>query len=296
VIAERTRYTFPNTTSENPGWLSPSQVTSFLYCGECYRLSRIEKMPRPLSVNLPIGSAIHKAVETARLNVNGTITQSGIARVVDVAADWFDQEVAQPTDEETGAPLDILEIDLGSKYENVGQVKDAVVRLAEFTIPRILKLDKQRGKIASVEYNLSELAVQPWPFAVQGRLDALYVDYLADGSKPELATLMADLKTSSKQQAPDEFTAIAQSIYREFWLARDLPLTVIADVVSKTKSPDLMSYPLVGDDYARKLTHQTVLDVAEDISAGRFRPHPGWWCDYVHGFAEFQVAVSGFPE
>ena len=71
---------------------------------------------------------------------------------------------------------------------------------------------------------------------------------------------------------------------------------MIADVVSKTKNPDLVSYPLIGDDYARNLTYQTVVDVANDISAGRFRPHPGWWCDYVHGFAEFQVAVSGFAE
>lgn len=295
VLPLRSKYVFPNTTETEPGWLSPSQVTSFLYCGECYRLSRIEKLPRPLSVNLPIGSAIHKAVEMARTGFASNHTPAAQA-VLDTAADWFDQETAQPTDEETGAPLDILEIDLGSKFDNLGQVKDHVVKLAEFVVPRILKLDASRGKIASVEYNLSMLGVQPWPFAMQGRLDALYVDYLADGSKPEQATLMADLKTSSKQQAPDEYVAIAQSIYREFWLSRNLPLTVIADVVSKTKNPDLVSYPLIADDYARKLTYQTVLDVAEDISAGRFRPHPGWWCDYVHGFAEFQVAVQGFGE
>lgn len=289
VVTGRTRWTFPNTTPDDPGWLSPSQVTSFLYCGECYRLSRIEKLPRPLSVNLPIGSAVHKAVEQARL-----FTWSDpIAAVEAVAADWFDQEVTQPTDEETGAPLDVLEIDLGSKFENLGQVKDAVVKLAAFTVPRILKLDAQRGKVVSVEYNLSMLDVQPWPFAVQGRLDALYS---TTDSKPELATLMADLKTSSKQQPPDEYVALAQSIYREFWLRRGLPLAIVADVVSKTKNPDLVSYPLVGDEYARKLTYQTVLDVADDISAGRFRPHPGWWCDYIHGFAEFQVAVSGFAE
>jgi hypothetical protein len=281
----RTKYVFPNTTEDNLGWLSPSQVTSFLYCGECYRLSRIEKLPRPLSVNLPIGSAVHKAVEHARLdhlNVSA----------VDVAAEWFDHEVAQPTDEETGQPLDILEIDLGSKFANLGEVKDHVAKLAAFAVPRILKLDAQRGKVAATEFNLSMLEVQPWPFAIQGRLDALY----GDSSKPELATLMADLKTSSKQQPPDEYVALAQSIYREFWLARNMPLTVIADVVSKTKTPDLQSYVLSNDDYARKLTYRTVLDVAEDISAGRFRPHPGWWCDYVHGFAEFQIAVSGFAD
>ena len=70
----------------------------------------------------------------------------------------------------------------------------------------------------------------------------------------------------------------------------------LADVVSKAKAPDLQTYALPSDDYGRRLTYQTVLDVAEDISAGRFRPHPGWWCDYIHGYPEFQVAVSGFAE
>jgi len=210
---------------------------------------------------------------------------------VQVAADWFDQEVAQPTDEETGEALDILEIDLGSKYSNLGQVKDDVVRLAEFAVPQIVKLDRWRGEIAAVEYNLSMLE-SPWPFAVQGRLDVLY----GDAAKPELATIMADLKSSKNQAAPDEYTAIAQSIYREFWLSRNLPLIALADVVSKDKRPSLQSYPLVADDYARQLTYQTVLDVAEDISAGRFRPHPGWWCGYIHGFPSFQVAVNGFAE
>jgi hypothetical protein len=288
VIAERTRYTFPNTTDENPGWLSPSQVTEFLSCGACYELGRIRKIPRPLSVNLPIGSAVHKAIESARLEVS-------LDNAIQAAADYFDAECAQPMDPETGEALDVLEIDLGSKFENLGQVKDQVVRLAEFAVPQILKLDHKRGKIAATEWNLSMLA-SPWPFAVQGRLDALYVDYLADASKPELATVMADLKTSSKQEAPDEFTAVAQGIYREFWLARNLPLVAIADVVSKAQSPSLRSYVLSSDEYSRKLTYDTVMEVAEDISAGRFRPHPGWRCNYVHGFAEFQVAVSGFPE
>jgi hypothetical protein len=293
VIAERTRYTFPNTTEDNPGWLSPSQVTSYLSCPLCYYLGRVRKMPKPLGVALPIGSAVHKAVETARLAVQAGNTHW--APNGDVAAEWFDQEVAQPIDEETGEVLDVMEIDLGSKFTTLGQAKDQAVELAKFAVPEILKLDKKRGKVTAVEFNLSMLEALPYPFAIQGRMDALYCDWLEE-TKPEFCALSADLKTSSKQEPPDELTAIAQTIYREHWTVRDLPMLIFADVADKRIHPEVKSYPLVVDEYAEKMTHQIVLDVADGISAGRFPPHPSWRCDYLHGLPEFQIAVQGFAE
>lgn len=286
-LPTRSRYVFPNTTSEYEGHLSPSQITSFLRCGECYRLSRVEKLARPLGINLAIGSAVHKAVERARLEA------AGLNEVEQVAADWFDQECSQPRDPDEGDLL--AEIDLGSHYSSLGEAKDHVVALTRFAVPEILKLDRQRGKIAAVEYNLLSLP-SPYPFRVEGRLDVLYVDWLADHTHPENAHLMSDLKTSAKQEPPDEYTAIAQTIYEEFWSARGLPLQVLVDVADKRKRPEVRTYPLVIDDYARDLTHRTVMGVADDIAAGRFRPTPTWACDYIHGFAAFQIAVSGFPE
>jgi hypothetical protein len=285
LIAERTTYTFPNSSAEYEGHLSPSQVTEFLSCGMCYYLNRVRKMPKPLSINLPIGSSIHKAVERARLNLGG---DPG-----DAAEQWFDQECSQPTDPDSGA--EVLEIDLGSKFDTLGKAKDSVVALARFVVPRILKLDAQRGKLAGAEFNLLSLP-SPWPFKVEGRMDAIYVDFLADHTKPELASLSSDLKTSSKQEPPDEFTSIGQGMYRQFWTSRDLPMGILADVASKAAKPSLVTYALTTDDYGQKLVYQTVMEVAEDISAGRFRPRPNWRCSYLHGFNEFQVAVSGFPE
>lgn len=300
-MPERTDWIFPNTTDEYAGHLSPSQITSFLRCGECYRLSRVEKMPRPLGVNLAIGSAVHKAIETARLKLLGAGAGSDyggppLRAYVDefeqTAADWFDQQCAQPNLPEEGL---LAEVDLGSHYSSLGEAKDHTVALTRFVVPEVLKLDRQRGKIAAVEYNLLSLP-SPYPFAVEGRLDCLYVDWLADHTKPEQATLMADLKTSSKQEPPDEYTAIAQTIYEEFWTSRGLPLTVLVDVADKRKRPELKTYPMIVDDYARELTHSTVMGVAEDICAGRFRATPTWACDYIHGFASFQIAVQGFAE
>ncbi len=292
----RSTYTFPNTTEDNPGWLSPSQITEFLRCGYCYRLNRIDHLPRPLGINLAIGSSVHKAVEQMRLLVAEGQDLRTLHGYDELAGDHFEQEVSQPTDPETGEALDLLEIDLGSKYQTIGEAKDHAVALAAFTVPKILALDAKRGKVAAVEYNLSMLDVSPYPFAIQGRLDALYVDWLDDHTKPENATIMADLKTSSRLAPPDEYVAIAQSIYEEFWTVRGKPLVVLADVVSKAKHPELQTFPLTIDDYGRQLVHQTVMEVAEDISAGRFRMRPNFTCPFLHGLPEFQVAVSGFPD
>ena len=281
----RSTYTFPNTTEEYEGHLSPSQVTEFLSCGMCYYLNRVRKMPKPLSINLPIGSSVHKAVERARADFKG---DPG-----DVASEWFEQECSQPTDPDSGT--ETLEIDLGSKFDSLGKAKDQVVALARFVVPLILKLDQQRGKLAASEFNLLQLP-SPWPFRVEGRMDALYVDWLADHTKPELATLSSDLKTSGKQEGPDEFTAIAQSMYRQFWVARGLPMTILADVAAKTVKPSLQTYTLTTDDYGQQLAYQAVMEVAEDISEGRFRPRPNWRCSYLHGFNEFQATARGFSD
>lgn len=283
----RSKWIFPNSTTEYEGHLSPSQVTSYLRCGECYRLSRIEKLARPLAIYLPIGSAIHKALETARRSI---VENGGVNVVLDeVAGDWFDKETSQPTDPEDGAPL--AEVDLKS-FASLGAAKDQVVALTRFGVPKILALDKQRGKYAGIEVNLLELGASPYPFRMEGRMDVLYADWLADG-KPENATIMADAKTSKDQEPPDEYTAIAQTIYKEHLRPDCL---VIADVIDKRKHPEVKSYPLIVDAYALELTHRTVMQVANNISAGIFLPTPNWACDFVHGFGEFQVAVSGFAE
>jgi len=293
-VITRSKFVFPNTTEEYEGHLSPSQVTEFLACGQCYYLNRVRKLPKPLSINLPIGSAIHKAVEQARLDA-ATFHRLGTQPLPadEVAASWFDQEVSQPSDPESGT--EIMEVDLGSRFDSLGKAKDLVVSLALYVVPHILKLDSERGKLAATEFNLLQLP-SPWPFKVEGRMDALYVDWLADATKPELATLSSDLKTSSKQEPPDEFTAIAQSMYRQFWISRGLSMAILADVAAKTTKPSLATYSLNTDDYGQQLTYQTVLDVAEDISAGRFRPRPNWRCSYLHGFNEFQAAARGFDE
>lgn len=278
MIAERT-YRFPNAVGDDPGWLSPSQVTSYLRCPQCYYLERIERIPRPLGISLVVGSTVHKAVEYAR---STSLAVPGI--MLDVATDFFDNEASTPADAETGAEL-IL--DLGSAYSSLGQAKDHALELAKFAVPRILELDRQRGNIAAVEFNLETLP-SPWPFGIHARVDCLY------GPTAELATISSDLKTSKNQAKPDEYTALAQSMYEAFWHARELPLTTAVDVVSKGKHPDLQTYWLDLDAGRRQRAYDTVMQVADAICRGDFPARPGWWCSYEHGWPEFQATAQGF--
>lgn len=55
----------PQTAPESPFplYLSPSQVTSLLTCGEKFRLTRVERVPeRPMWASIG-GSAVHKITE-----------------------------------------------------------------------------------------------------------------------------------------------------------------------------------------------------------------------------------------
>lgn len=287
MIAEHV-YRFPNATDSDPGWLSPSQVTSYLRCPQCWYLERVEKIAKPLGISLIVGSTVHKAVEYARQDELTAIGRSGDGMVTtyagDVAADFFDNEASTPADAETGAEL-IL--DLGSAYSSLGQAKDHALELAKFTVPRILELDRQRGSIAAVEFNL-EVLPSPWPFGIHARVDCLY------GATPETATMSSDLKTSKNQSKPDEYTALAQSMYEAFWSARGLPLKVAADVVSKGKHPDLQTYWMELDAGRRQRAYDTVMQVADAICRGDFPARPGWWCSFSHQWPEFSVTVNGF--
>jgi len=73
-----------------------------------------------------------------------------------------------------------------------------------------------------------------------------------------------------------------------------------ADVLVKTKSPDIVTYWGNGSGYLSPenydVAQEIILQVAQDISAGRFPVGQGWngKHDYEHGLDEFKLAVQGF--
>ena len=255
--------------------LSPSQITEWLGCPACYKLNRIDKLAKPMNVALPIGGAVHKAVESQRENMlkQGDLTGSDV--FVEYAADHFDKSLE--VDDETGGEV---MLDLG-EYKDIGAARDHTVKLVKFVLPEIAKLDAKRGLIAA-ELDLRDFEnVNPWPFQMYGRIDALY------GPDPEQCSAGSDLKTSSKQMAPMFLAALQIGIYRAF-----LPVLWHADVVAKTKAPSFQTYTLSedGDDFVRNI----VMEVAGKIRDGEFPARPGYLCKFEHGNPTFSVAVSGF--
>lgn len=294
MIQPALRYRFPNATDDNPtGHLSPSQISSWMNCGACYEAERVLHIPRPVNIALPIGIGVHRAVEHYRhkaLNLNdGSLPGArGWAEAIDAAVQAFEEVTTVPFDADSGTEL---VIDLGSKTESVDAAKDEVVRLSRFILPAIADLDAQRGLIAA-EYKTDELPEDvrsaAYPFPMVGRIDALY------GGSDGYATMLADLKTSGKREAPSAQTAIQMSIYRRFFAVAGTDLTTLVDVVAKTKAPDFQTYAMTTTAEMDAAVHALVLDVADKISAGYFPPRPGFTCSYTHNLPAFSVAVRGF--
>lgn len=273
----RSRYDFPHSDH-----LSPSQVTEYLACPECFRLARLERAPKPMNVALPIGGAVHRVVEMwrrewylgdARARVeSGLLAGKEITeRFVEAGAEHFDRTLE--TDDETGGEI-VLDL---AGYESIGIAKDHMVEIARFTLSEIAALDSARGLVAA-ELDLRDFA-NPWPFAMHGRVDALY------GPSEDVCSMGADLKTASKQATPAFGVALQVAIYRSL-----IPVPWFVDQVAKTRRPSLQTFVLSedGDEFVRRL----VLDVAERICRGDFPTRPSFFCKYTHPGPTFRVALG----
>jgi hypothetical protein len=270
----REHYDFPHSDH-----LSPSQINEYLACPLCFRLSRIDRVPKPLSVSLPIGGAVHKAVEAWRqtwylgdARANPELEPADVIdQFVEVGAEHFDRSLE--VDDETGGEV-VLDL---AGYGSVGEAKDHMVQLATYTLLEVSKLDSQRGLVAA-ELDLRDWP-SPWPFRMAGRVDALY------GPEPDVCNLAADLKTASKQSLPSFATALQLAIYRSI-----VPVPWYVDQVVKTQRPSMRTYVLSddGDEFVRHL----VLDVADRLCQGDFPARPGWFCAYSHGGPSFSVALD----
>lgn len=227
-----------------------------------------------MAVALPIGGAVHKAVEAQRLEMLDKC-KSSVEDYVWFATDHFDASLT--VDEETGGEV---EVDIAG-YESIGEAKDHAVAIARYVLPEIAKLDAQRGLVAA-ELDLRDFD-NPWPFPMYGRVDALY------GPDPEHCDKGADLKTSSKQQSPTFAVALQMAIYRSF-----VPVTWFVDQVAKTKTPSFVSYSLSDD--GEDFVHELVLEVADRIARGDFPARPGFLCRYAHPGPTFSVTVEGYLE
>lgn len=255
-------YTLPR------GYLSPSAINRFRSCGRCYEMKYVLGLSAPVDAALPIGGAIHYGIEhMRRMLLEGIVADS--EEVLDAAVEHFNDAVKRE------------DIDYGTSSE--GESRDTVAKTTRYLIPRMRRIDEQRGLVA-VELDLDDFHEQnPWPFPIKGRVDALY------GPGPGLVNLGSDLKSSGKQVPPTEGNKIQAGIYREI-----VGVPWIIDQITKTKNPVLTQFEL-GED-TEDYVFDTVMGVAEDISAGIFRANPSYLCDFPHGGPSFTIVTADYKE
>ena len=294
------------------GYLSPSQVWSFVACGACYEAERILRIPKPVSADLLIGRFAHSAVAQMR-----QAAAHDYEAYVEAGSDAFDHILAERVDvEETGEAVPI-EVELTKKYADLAEAKDVAVRLTRHILPAIAKYDEQAGVVAAEArvmhlgpsfHGYPELfdklndeekedaraeseqqfvgGIEPvFPFPVKAFLDVMY----ANG-------VIKDLKTSSRNGSPDSLASLQLLMYGLPWWKAGEPQKLGFDVAIKTKSPDFATYWLNGtgevSDEQYAYARWRVLQAADDICAGRFRPADGnLFCRYEHGLPKGERAA-----
>jgi hypothetical protein len=284
------------------GYLSPSQCWSWLSCGACYEAERILRIPKPISVDLLVGRFTHAAVAHQRIDGDGD--------PLDAGSQAFDEVFARQVDVEDTGEETPIEIELTKKFGDIGEAKDAAVRLTRYVLPLIGKYDRAAGVIAAearvrhlgpsffgypelyAKLNADEQAdaqeeaeeqfvvgiVPVFPFPFKAILDVVY----ANG-------WMKDLKTASKLGSPDMLASLQLLTYDlPFWQAGERH-KLAWDVALKTKNPDFATYYVneTGDvtDEQYEFARYTTMRVADQICAGNFPVNVGgapWSHKYVH--------------
>lgn len=291
------------------GYLSPSQIWSFIQCGACYEAERILKIPKPMSADLMVGRFAHAALAHMRefLMEHPDLVPID-ADALDAGSQAFDEVLTRQVDVDQEGDESPIEIELTKKYTDLGQAKDAAVRLTSFALPKIAAYDRRAGVLASearvrhlgpsfhgypelfAKLSAEEQAdaqdegreqfvdgVEPcFPFPVKGILDVLYANQV-----------LKDAKTSSRNGAPDNLAAIQLLLYGMPWWKAGEPQKLGWDVLIKTKNPDCATYWWRGDGVALdedyQYAHDRVMQAADDICAGRFPANNGsLFCKYEH--------------
>ena len=287
------------------GFLSPTQITQYMRCPACYEAEYVLRKPRRLSVSLPLGVAVHKGVEVMRSHLLAG-EEWELDECRQMATETFAKVIASRVEEDSGAEA---ELDLGARYQHIGMAVDHAADLAGFAADQLYPVDRERGLLATevlvcndpslilprdLERSGGQLEgdalALAWPFPVKGYIDAVYG---AEG-----ITLISDLKTTSKNVAPDTSAAIQTMMYARPIALEGPPPRVVIDSVVKTSFPQFHSYEL-GEgvtsgvsQHHHDVVYGIVVDVAEEISRGHFPPRPGFLCNYVHDVPGFSLVVD----
>lgn len=245
------------------GYLSVSQVTQYLKCGEAYYRRYVLQEQIPSNSFQVQGRGVHKAAEHLHLKL---IDQEpfSMTEMVQVYSDLHDTEIVDATidpEEGTTGHIKDVGIALTQKYYRVamGQETDP---LTGFVIPPV-------RPIAAERVFRTEIVTQhtdPIPF--MGVIDL------------EEDDAIADLKTKKKSAPASEAdNSLQLSVYAH---VTGKPIVRLDQIVKPTKKLPARFIRLSSTRTRGEVAHalDIVAEIADDISAGRFRKTTpdAWWC------------------
>jgi hypothetical protein len=244
------------------GYLSVSQVTQYLKCGEAYRRRYVLEQPIKMSGAAAQGRSIHKAAELLHVSMIES-KPLGAEEVVQIYADTHAVEMKDAV--------------LSEEDGTEGALKDAGVRmvrkyhsLAVFggtdDSNKLIEPLKPVAAEKQFKVRLPVINADPVPFV--GVIDL------------EEEHGIADLKTKSKAASQlDTDNSLQLSIYAH---VLGKPQVRLDQLIKPTKTLPARYIRTVSYRTRAEALHavDVIADVAADIAAGRFRrTNPeNWWC------------------
>jgi len=245
------------------GYLSVSQVTQYMKCGEAYRRRYILEQKIPSTTFSAQGRSVHKAAEVLHNSMIGGAPIS-LEQMVQVYSDQHDAEIvdAVPIDDEPDpGKLKDVGVGLTQRYHSValGNSKDDATGKA---VPAIEPIAAERV----IRVLITPENCDPVPF--MGIIDL------------EERDTVADLKTKRKATSQAEAdNSLQLSLYAHI---TGKPHVRLDQLIKPTKTMGTRFIRTESVRTKRETLHalDIVGETALDISAGRFRKTDpnAWWC------------------
>lgn len=259
--------------------LSPSSLSQLLQCGESWRLERVEKVARPVSISLLVGGALHTAVEKYWVTLRDQKVAMSHGAFTDIAYQTLaesylgDREIIIPDGEDR---KEVLQGGL-----------DKVRRLATVFMDEVVPQVVREGVPFLVEHEVRIEPADPGLPPIVTRIDW------------EVGGWIYDLKTTAKLWSEDDIRDDDQ--FTAYWLAAQVDGRTIKGLrivfIVDTKTPKAVVVETTRTDAEVMCLLSKYESAWAAIRAGVFIPAAkGWWCSRKYcGFA-YSGKCKFFPK
>ena len=257
------------TQIQNDLHISHSQISTWLDCPLLYRFRYVERRPpERVSIALPMGSAIHSAVE---LHYR-TIKNHGLKAPIDALWERF----------ETCLALELDAIEAPVIYKNGTPDRQSAIEMGKAMLTAFhAGTDLTGFEIVGVEVPLSATLYteqgQPTDFKLVGIIDLIL-------RHPSGRVLVVDNKTASKPMAQatadDDFqmTAYSYLLASNRYVVPHAQVEGRFDVLRKLKQPIVQTVQTVRTAQHRRRFAKLASQVLTAIDQRIYLPRPSWKC------------------